>query len=285
MTVRLSIKLMSLVLVAGCGGGAGIGAQQGGAPVPVLFSPGVATTPQVLPGRQVFLRGVRRSNGTITNFGGMLAPSQPDATVAWDGTGLSVLKTENSLLFDTGAGVTVGTKAGVRALFLPGGTGYARVANGTYTAIGSHAHDNGTAFTAGIFAAGNQTTNAANLPANATYTGQSIGHYFGTTGTAYDTTGTTTLVADFTNRNLTFTETSVSNNAITGAPVSAPGLPMTGTASINGTRYFGRVDANLGGFTGNISGDFYGPNGEETAGRFAMQGSSGRFFGAFTAKR
>jgi hypothetical protein len=139
---------------------------------------------------------------------------------------------------------------------------------------------------------GGSVTPSGSVPTtgSVTYTGTSVGYYSDLGGTRIsESTGTVTLAADFGSRSLVFRS-------------GAGSQPMFGTLTYNaGSNMFsGRVVSEdpifssaerLFGWSGTLSGRFYGPAGQEVAGTFFMTSTFGtcspgcQYVGAFGAKR
>lgn len=139
---------------------------------------------------------------------------------------------------------------------------------------------------------GGSVTPSGSVPTtgSVTYTGTSVGYYSDLGGTRIsESTGTVTLAADFGSRSLVFRS-------------GAGSQPMFGTLTYNaGSNMFsGRVVSEdpvfssaerTFGWSGTLSGSFYGPAGQEVAGTFFMTSTFGtcspgcQYVGAFGAKR
>ncbi|WP_407940327.1 transferrin-binding protein-like solute binding protein [Novosphingobium aerophilum] len=165
----------------------------------------------------------------------------------------------------------------------------ASVSGYSYMSFGAWAGSTSTAGYINSFHAGSATP-AASVPTSgsATYSGTSAGYYSSQSGTVNPVTSDVTLTANFSTRSIIY----VASN--TQGTVSYPGLNVTGTLSYaSGSRTFSGTLTTPQGYgtgmlTGTASGSFYGPLGQEVAGAFVLNWSSGtvaQYVGSFGAKR
>lgn len=143
------------------------------------------------------------------------------------------------------------------------------------------ANDGGGNGRIGVLAIGNETTPAAMpMTGTATYNGTTIGVGTSTT-TAFALSGTAQIVANFATASVT---TSFSNIVTQNLATNAVGAmsDLTGASVIAGNKYAGPLAG--GGLAGQVSGTFYGPAAQETAGVWNVSGGGLTAIGSFGAR-
>lgn len=153
----------------------------------------------------------------------------------------------------------------------------------SHSAFGGWIRNNGSSFDLGMVSGGNLSLDTPTT-GSATYTGKTVG--VGATGTqSFAFVGDANLTADFAALTVTSSFSNlVTQDLNTDAIGSLPNI--NGTATIDhfsdGTSgYDGTVSSN--GFTGTISGDFYGPAAAETAGTWTASDGATDLIGSFGA--
>lgn len=136
---------------------------------------------------------------------------------------------------------------------------------------------------AGLFAFGIPTpATAVPVAGSATFTGFTIGMGGAEGGAIYSLEGSVRIVANFAAQTVTSTLTSLIADSAT-APLREMFLPnLSGTAAITGNAYSGPISG--GALTGTLSGNFYGPMAQETAGVWRASGGGNAWIGSFGAK-
>jgi len=141
--------------------------------------------------------------------------------------------------------------------------------------------------TFGSVSMGAQTAGSAiPLTGTATFEGSAGGIYVDASTKKYTASSDMKMVADFTNRSLSF-ETTGSKTRLDsiGNPIAANDLNMQGTLKYlpGVNKFVGTVDAT--GLSGSSTGYFYGPNAEEVGGVFDLKGTGGTYVGAYGGKK
>lgn len=126
-------------------------------------------------------------------------------------------------------------------------------------------------------------TGSSGMPGSgqATYTGTMRGYHSPYSQSAVSISGDATLVADFTNRDLTGSFHNITTSTILGSGVSGF-ADIQIAANISGGELNGTVTG--AGGSGTIDGRFFGPSAQELGGTFRMTGN-GHTIGAFAAKQ
>lgn len=133
-------------------------------------------------------------------------------------------------------------------------------------------------------------TPVSGIPATgtATFSGISAGYFASNSGQLYAVAAPSALAVDFGTRNFGFaTSGTIATPATGGAVVSAPALDMRGAGSYAaGTNQMAGTVTTVGGMSGPMIAQFYGPNANEVGGTYAVRsGSIGAMSGGFGGKR
>jgi hypothetical protein len=138
------------------------------------------------------------------------------------------------------------------------------------------------AFSAGFFSPpGSQPRSGT-----ATYAGSSVGVYIDPTGASFVATAAVRANADFAAGSMGFrsSNTAISADARTFNP--APRLDLNGALPIGRVGFDGRLRSADAALNGHVSGLFFGPEGREIGGTFALTGADvERYTGAYGARR
>jgi hypothetical protein len=141
-------------------------------------------------------------------------------------------------------------------------------------------HEVGGDFDMGAFAGGKETP-LASVPTSgsATYTGPTFG--MGATGTnLFALSGSIRIDADFAGQDVTSTISDIATKSIDSG-ASGTLADLSGSGNITGNNYATTLSG--GALSGALTGTFYGPNAEETAGVWAVSGGSTTAVGSFDA--
>jgi hypothetical protein len=150
----------------------------------------------------------------------------------------------------------------------------------TSSAYGLWAVSGTTGAAVGGLAFGNLTP-ATSVPVtgSATFNGFTIGLGGATNSNPTQTLqGNAQIIANFATQTVTTNLTNFSY----GPSVKAPVPDLTGTSSMTGNAYAGPISG--GGLNGTISGNFYGPAAQETAGVWQASGGGNTWIGSYGAK-
>lgn len=284
MTSYKSILTIGAVVgLSACGGGAEMAQQQ--LPSGPLFERGTTTPTTTLPSKERSMTGTVGAGGFIPALTPIIEGGATQGRVAWDGSRLTLIEGAGSKTYDLSAGDGRDYQRG-RSIILKGNGDYAAYLVRDHVAAATYVEQTGGSVKLGAFSVGSVTQDMSMAPTSATYNGTMNGQYVGASTTPYDTRQNATLGVDFTGGTFTFTAGSpASYNTITDRRTNGDGLIMTGSGTLNGADFSGTTSNASGNLTGDMSGNFYGPNAEEAGGTVGMTGTSGDFVGAFAVQR
>jgi len=281
-------------VLAGCAGGGG-GEVPVPVPIPVLpFTSWSAVTPNTT----VQANGISQTgsaNYTVAPSGDLtlthLAPFSAVDTMSSSATfTFGSIRQLTALSIVTPAG-TASWNTATAGTTLACTTGFCLAANATgtsaavaidpyflgwnYQTFAFWATGTATTGTLGAISVGARTP-ATGLPveALAVYTGMTAGYYSDPNGQFFGAAALFDATADFGNRTIAFSTSGTNLSTVNGTLTPAAGLDLSGTLSYaSGTTLFtGPLHTADGRLSGNATGSFYGPGGEELGGLYSLNG-------------
>jgi len=302
--MRLLFAILFVLLLSACagGGGGGGGSSSGGVVITPFTSWAAVTANSTVQASGGSVGASYTSNPSTGQVLTVSSASQASsgATVNFTYgptslTGISIQSAQGaSASLNTNAGDVISTTSSGSVLY-----GYNAARTTTllapsvdyfgwnYQSYGVWVTGQGTgAGTVGAASVGSITPTTG-IPATGTgsFTGNSIGMYVNSSGSAFYTVANMTANANFATQAVTFATTGTTTvNLATGVSASAPTLNLSSNMTYTGGTLSGAITSGSG-MSGSITGKFYGPTAQEIGGTYALSGGGSSMFGGFGGKR
>ena len=284
-----------VLLTAACGGGGGGGGDGVAAP-PVSGFPGFSN---VAPDQSYLLDGLTLTGqmdyDDATNAASIRSLSGPHnetAEFGFDGArelaSLDIYSAEAPISVDVAAGAIKREPVPFQTFEKNGGNNEVRIfsvnqyEHMTFGWWANNLRSGPTNFGVGVFG---DVSSPTNLRGQAIYDGFTTGMYVDPRNELFQTISTFTADVDFGTREYVMISRQSEKVAPGIAQAPDPFLDFTARGSIDNGQIRAGATSSSGMMTGSVAGTFFGPTGEEVGGVFELDGSTGRYVGAFGGQR